>query len=357
MQIDISRFVDRKTVKFSVEVLTPMFLGGADGNAELRVAPFKNALRYWWRIVKGDLPHKDLLVQEQKLFGGVLDNDACNLKTTRSLVDIDVTGSVRIGKIYEMDDLDRKVNSEAGGRRVPLTSYLGMGPVDFNGKYTKKRILPGECFSLTVTYPNDKKKEIIDAMSLFAAFGSIGARSRNGWGSFTLSVKEKDTASLLSRETLFNKFGESFNNIMKKDKKYPFKLGLTKSNETEENQPLLWKIASKNTWENAMQSAGENYMDLRQSLPLAFPSDIKERHILCYPITNHNKIDSWGGQNGRMPSQLRIIIRINTDKYNAYFLHLPHKIPLKWNKALGSELNVWKKIHTYLDTNCTRVTL
>ncbi len=81
MAINIARFIDRETVEFKVEVLTPMFLGGANGDAELRAAPLKNAIRYWWRITKGDIPHNDLRNQEQKLFGGVSGN------ATRSLVD------------------------------------------------------------------------------------------------------------------------------------------------------------------------------------------------------------------------------------------------------------------------------
>jgi hypothetical protein len=39
------------------------------------------------------------------------------------------------------------------------------------------------------------------------------------------------------------------------------------------------------------------------------------------------------------------------------FFHLPHKIPKKWDeKRLGNELEIWKHIHNYLDTNCKRVT-
>ena len=41
MGVNVSRFVHRKKAEFSVEVLTPMFIGGADGNAELRLPSFK----------------------------------------------------------------------------------------------------------------------------------------------------------------------------------------------------------------------------------------------------------------------------------------------------------------------------
>ena len=344
MSINIARFINRETAEFTVEVLTPMFLGGANGDAELRAAPLKNAIRYWWRITQGDLTHKDLLKKEQKLFGGV----SCN-KATRSLVDVVVTGSVRTGNVEEEDFIGNEFNPEAGNL-VSLASYLGMGPIHFKGKYMKKRILPAETFSLTVSYPKENKENIIDALSLFAEFGALGARSRNGWGSFNL-LAMNDSLSLSPRKKLLEKYGKEISSIFNIDKKYPFKLG--KSNE----QPLLWKIGIGNMWEDAMKLAGESYMNLRQQalpFPKAPPNGVQKRHILGYPITNH-KIDSWGWNNGRMPSQLRIIIRKINNKYNAYFFHLPHKIPKPWNPGLGSELSVWQEIHKHLDKSFKRV--
>ncbi|MCD6560252.1 MAG: type III-B CRISPR module RAMP protein Cmr1 [Deltaproteobacteria bacterium] len=346
MPINIARFIDRETAEFTVEVLTPMFLGGANGDAELRAAPLKNAVRYWWRITQGELSHEKMLEKEQKLFGGVTD------KATRSLVDVVVTGSVRTGNVEEEDFIGKKFNPEAG-HSVSLASYLGMGPIHFKGKYMKKRILPAETFSLTVSYPKENKENIIDALSLFAEFGSLGARSRNGWGSFNLLVMN-DSISLSPRKKLLEKYGEEVSKIFKVGKKYPFKLGI--SNE----QPLLWEIGMGNTWEDAMRLAGESYMDLRQQVlpfPQAPPNGVQRRHILGYPVTKH-KVKTWeeNRKNGRMPSQLRIIIRKTGNNYNAYFFHLPHKIPKPWDSSLGSELSVWQKIHNYLDENFERTT-
>ncbi|MFQ3675622.1 MAG: type III-B CRISPR module RAMP protein Cmr1 [Endomicrobiia bacterium] len=43
-----------KTVKFECEVITPMFLCGADGRtAELRPPSIKGLMRFWWRALKG----------------------------------------------------------------------------------------------------------------------------------------------------------------------------------------------------------------------------------------------------------------------------------------------------------------
>jgi len=344
MSINISRFINRETAEFSVEVLTPMFLGGANGDAELRAAPLKNAIRYWWRITQGGLLHEKMLAKEQQLFGGVTG------KATRSLVDVIVTGSVKTGNKNKMASIGKKINPEVKKKNVPLSAYLGMGPVDFNGIYTKTRILPGEKFALSVFFPKESRNNLIGALSLFAEFGSLGARSRNGWGSFSLLAE--DSNILLSGQKLLEKYGEEFTKIFKVGKKYPFKLGI--SNE----QPLLWKIGIGNMWEDAMKLAGESYMDLRQEVlpfPIEKPNGVQKRHILGYPITRH-PIGSWGGNSGRMPSQLRIIIRKTSNKYNAYFFHLPHKIPKPWDSSVGSELSVWQKIHEHLDDKFDRTT-
>lgn len=344
MKINVSRFINRERAEFQVEVLTPMFLGGADGNAELRPAPFKNAIRYWWRVAQGSVPHDRLLEKEQKLFGGVVG------QATRSLVDVVVTGAVKTGRIKENDRLGEKQNPEANNRNVPLSAYLGMGPVDFNGNYNRVRILPKETFTLAVSFPKARRDEIIAALSLFKAFGGLGARSRNGWGSFDLK-SETGNFSFLNQTALFSRFGEDFNVILANEKQYPFRLGTT------QNKPLLWKIGAFRRWKEAMEEAGRKYMDLRQQvLPFqnARPGHTAAlRHILGYPVTNHSLRD-WGGNNGRMPSQLRILIRKERDQFAAYFFHLPHKLPNLWNNQLGSESSVWKKIHDHLDRECKR---
>ncbi|MDD3295479.1 MAG: hypothetical protein PHG20_12415, partial [Geobacteraceae bacterium] len=65
----ITRFHDVEKMDITVEFLTPTFLGGADRQGELRSPPFKNLLRQWWRVVKGDLAVDELRQREGQLFG------------------------------------------------------------------------------------------------------------------------------------------------------------------------------------------------------------------------------------------------------------------------------------------------
>ncbi len=66
------------TITFTCEVLTPLFLNGADGKTpELRAPSIKGALRFWWRALHGHLPLKaipglstGLKSLETQIFGG-----------------------------------------------------------------------------------------------------------------------------------------------------------------------------------------------------------------------------------------------------------------------------------------------
>jgi len=355
MSINVSRFIHRKKAEFSVEILTPMFLGGADGNAELRSPPFKNALRYWWRLTQGNLSSDDLLVREQDLFGGVKDN------ASRSRVDIVVTGNLTTDSVGARINIGSKKNSEAKGNNVSLAAYLGMGPIHFRGIYEKAPILPGQQFKFSVTYPILNGNEIEDALSLFAHLGSLGSRSRNGWGGLHM-IPEEGTAPLIPLGTLYQKYGSEMSSIFngtKQNKKYPFKLGY-QSDGKDAGSAMMWKITDADNWKGAMQTAAEKYMDVRQVLK--FPQNkawgVQKRHILGYPVTNH-KVNNWENNNtGRMPSQLRIVVRRQGDKFRSYFVHLPHKIPKTWDeKKLGSELSNWQELHSWLNENCVPLSL
>jgi CRISPR-associated protein Cmr1 len=74
-----------KSITFTCETITPMFLSGADGQTpELRAPSIKGALRFWWRAVNGHLELKELKEKEATIFGSPDD------KGGKSLVRINV---------------------------------------------------------------------------------------------------------------------------------------------------------------------------------------------------------------------------------------------------------------------------
>ncbi len=66
-----------QTITFECEIITPMFLSGADGQTpELRAPSIKGALRFWWRALNGHLPLAELKKKEGEIFGGTGDNSS-----------------------------------------------------------------------------------------------------------------------------------------------------------------------------------------------------------------------------------------------------------------------------------------
>ncbi|MDZ7933944.1 MAG: type III-B CRISPR module RAMP protein Cmr1, partial [Emticicia sp.] len=60
-----------QSITFECEVITPMFLAGADGSTpELRPPSIKGALRFWWRALNGHLALGELKKRETAIFGG-----------------------------------------------------------------------------------------------------------------------------------------------------------------------------------------------------------------------------------------------------------------------------------------------
>ncbi|MCB9053960.1 MAG: type III-B CRISPR module RAMP protein Cmr1 [Lewinellaceae bacterium] len=58
-------------LKFTCKVITPLFLGGADGEApELRAPSIKGGMRYWWRAMHANLPIAEMQKREARIFGG-----------------------------------------------------------------------------------------------------------------------------------------------------------------------------------------------------------------------------------------------------------------------------------------------
>jgi CRISPR-associated protein Cmr1 len=59
-----------KNMKFECEIITPMFISGADGHTpELRPPSIKGMLRFWWRALNGHLGLIDLKKNEAIKFG------------------------------------------------------------------------------------------------------------------------------------------------------------------------------------------------------------------------------------------------------------------------------------------------
>ena len=70
-KFNISRFLNLEERIYECEVVTPMFLGGANIKiSEIRTQSIKGALRFWWRAIYGKkYSLEEMKKKETKIFG------------------------------------------------------------------------------------------------------------------------------------------------------------------------------------------------------------------------------------------------------------------------------------------------
>lgn len=333
----ITRFHGMEPIEVGVEFLTPTFLGGADQQAELRSAPFKNLLRQWWRVLNGNLDPSQLLEQEGELFGSVLDERSSSASKVRMSIQPEERFTITDKNFF----FGKTFHPEAGkgGINVENALYLGFGPITYkNGTFTfRKYIAPGSRAKMTIQCPKQHSQLIKNILGLIDAFGTIGSRSRNGYGSLSCTFEGKKPFESVNLP-LFQ-LGRL---VGGGGKKYPNGFG-------KDHDLLCWDSkATFADWKDAMKLLAESYMKVRITIPLK-SKGLEPRHALGYPVTNH-PVKEWGGNQGRMPSQLRLMTkRNNNNQLVARILHLPHTLPHPWPPGLRSQEDIWKQVHDFLD--------
>jgi len=231
MAFNISRYYGQERMEFDVEVITPMFLGGADQKtAELRSASLKGLLRFWWRAASRIEDAVALREKENHIFGSAETNKSCvSIHTEDEHVKYEQT---------------RKFPSHpysVKGHSLNILDYLAYGLKQKN-EFVRDRIEPESRFKITLIF-NDKKSnnkdEIIRAFSLLVHYGGLGSRNRNGYGGVYIDNLEKEKIS--SQQQLA-----------------PFP-AITK-------ETRCFEFSEHNTWHDALAELGFAYKDARLSL-------------------------------------------------------------------------------------------
>lgn len=169
-------------------LITPMFGGGeevnrADSVTVVRPSSIKGQLRFWWRALRGWLSKGDvgkLLAIEEAIWGGVTKSEkASPVRLEVELVD---PSSPKELKHYDVNNAPRYV-------AFPLLQGDGEHDAALSEKITFK-------LKLTWERPEQKVKvgdltlnlteEMLAALWGWETFGGVGARTRRGFGAFTV---------------------------------------------------------------------------------------------------------------------------------------------------------------------------
>ena len=295
--MNLSRYVDRVELKFDVEFVTPCFLGGADGNAEIRTAAFKFGIRYWWRLLYGAkyFNEGNLKNVEDFIFGST---------EKKSLITIFIERKSYVTESVGFPN-GRRVDVEHNGRtmKVNILDYLAYGKYEYvNGqgnKYNRTYIKPDSKVSLRIEVAKSiYSDEIKDSIKMFFMWGGIGSKSRNGFGSMLANVQTIPFSkkSVLSEELkefpVFSRYSKFF--ITKKA--FP-------------------------TWELAMSEVGCIYKEARTSLENKH--NYMRRGFVARPIeVKHERIPE-NIKKERIPKPFYMgVMKIN-NKFFGYIISIP----------------------------------
>jgi len=335
MSVNIARFYRRERLQFDCDIVTPMFLGNSKQEAELRAAPFKGLLRYWWRVANGSnyAGYKELLAAENKVFGSADEKNGGKSLVTVKVEDIS-------GMRPQKDNFKNPGNvahpecEKSNHQTNPLNYLAGMGLIHYRNGILHSYFPVGASFRLQMDIDARVVREVSAALGVFAGFAAIGSRSRNAWGSLQIGRTSSSTIKPTHWDTAMQK-------------EYPHCLGQDSKGD------LLWKTKNPQAdWKLCMRDLADAYIKVRTKLNVVSGTP-PERHLLGYPITNHD-YGSWGRQ-GRHGSALRLIVRREGNLHRGYILHLPHAFSKKmWSGGPERQIGIWRKVHADLDKLCSR---
>ncbi len=202
-----------KKIECEIEILTPMFLGGAAQAresrvlCELRAQSLKGLLRFWWRAYKygsidPSLGHDKRLArladEEGKMFGSSAGAGSKSAFSISTHADPLTTSNAPLPQ-------NHKLRVQGKTFSINILEYLCYGThehVKGQGvKFIRDYFMPNQRFKMTFRiHQNQHENEILTALYLSSEFGGIGSRSRNGFGSFCIC----------DRAALFGALGQDY---------------------------------------------------------------------------------------------------------------------------------------------------
>jgi CRISPR-associated protein Cmr1 len=328
--------------EFTVHFTTPAFLGNAEQNGQWRTPPFKHLLREWWRVAWAEANHYpsdvvEMRRAEARLFGAAADETGSRALIRLRLSRWD-TGK---GRSWNNDLKVHHPEVGRGGVAVGSQLYLGYGPLtyDKNSRGTKLKanaaIQAGEEAQLKLACPATDSALIDRALALADAFGALGGRARNGWGSLSLTG---DISSGGEQPPL-----RAWQECL--DREWAHAIG------EDEQGALIWHTPSVPDWAGLMKTLAEVKIGLRTQFVFHSgkgASHPEKRHWLSYPVTNHS-VKPWGG-NSRLPNTLRFKVRKDDQgKFYGVIFHMPCLPPRQFRPDRQTVEQVWRQVHQYLD--------
>ncbi len=289
------------TITFTCEIITPMFLAGADvSTPELRPPSIKGALRYWWRAIHGDMPISDLKKAETEIFGGG-GEEARRSRTSLSIKSLQrITNDKLPEKRIDTpspteDNPDRTI-------RADLFRYLAYGA------HNREYIDSGSTFDLTFRFTNivSIDDDILMPLKVLSFFGGLGAKSRNGYGCFRiLSCSDKSVDLSITPIDIC---------------KEKFRGSICSYTTFSANSKLFMTSHEQRDWVGAFERVGTAFIKGRRSMENAH--QFAKRAFISTPINQSNV--EWHRE--RHAKQYFIgVTKGDSGKYSGWIMFLPYQ--------------------------------
>lgn len=340
-----------KQLRHTLSFTTPAFMGNAEQNAQWRTPPIKHLLREWWRVAYAAYAadkHFAVNVNEMRREEGLLFGMATDGESRKSLVRIRLD-RWNEGQMRNWQALESVSHPEV---KFPVGSdlYMGYGPLTLPrgakqpALKANAAIQAEESATLSIAVPERYSRLIERALWLMDKYGTLGGRSRNGWGSFMLTPIN-DTPTLTGQAPR-----RDWRDCLDRD--WSHAIG------RDEKAPLIWQTEPHDDWKRLMKTLAEIKIGLRTQFTFTTGKNaprVEERHWLSYPVTNHSVRD-WGN-NARLPNTLRFKVRkTDAGKLVGVIFHVPHLPPRSFNPNKGDIENVWQRVHAFLDAPAQKLT-
>jgi len=350
-----------KQLEYKVSFNTPAFLGNAEQQGQWRTPPFKALMRQWWRVAYAEAhryPQSTVAMRREEglLFGHAWlesdrDEQGRAVAARKSAVRIRLD-KWEIGKQRTWEPLATVSHHEV---KFPVGSdlYLGYGPLTLprGSKQPQLKnnaaIQVGESATLSIALPDEQAAHVECALWLMDRYATAGGRSRNGWGSFSITPLN-GTPALAGATTL-----RPWRDALALD--WPHALG------QDEKGALIWQTRPFDDWKPLMRELAVIKIGLRTQFkfPNAEPPHPQalERHWLSYPITRHST--RAFDRNARLPNSLRFKVRKTAEgKLVGVIFHVPCLPPPEFKPNPRVIESVWQRVHSFLDVpaqNLTRI--
>ncbi len=350
-----------KTAHYLIRFHTPAFLGNAERSGQWRTPAFKAQLRQWWRMAYAAAhdfgPNVNAMRKEEGLLFGHawLDDDHDRhgkpIAARKSLVRMRL-GAWANGEMTSWIASRHSVSHPEVRQTVASDLYMGFGPLllpQGSNKPVLKSgtaIQAGEHISYSLAYPEEHCQLIETALALMDRFGTVGGRSRNGWGSYILQP-EGNTPGLFHVTPL-----RPWTDALKLD--WPHAIG------SDARGALIWQTRPCADWQELMKALAILKIGLRTQFTFhsgKYASQPEARHWLSYPVTNHS-VDAWGS-NLRLPNSLRFKVSPAPGQVNklvGMIFHIPCLPPPRFQPDLAEIKGVWSKVHAFLDAPAQQLT-